>query len=185
MPDRFDRFTQRARIVLKLAQEEAQRLRHNYIGTEHLLLGLVREGEGLAAKVLISMGVSLPVIRDKVEHIVGRGKHMTTGELRLTPRAKRVLELAVDEARRLNHHYVGTEHLLLGMIREGEGIAAGVLEDLGIGLQRARREVLLALDKPFTPENKPAKQAVVVFTTLAIIALTVITLRRRISRLLR
>jgi ATP-dependent Clp protease ATP-binding subunit ClpC len=184
MPDRFDRFTQRARTVLRLAQEEAQRLHHNYIGTEHLLLGLVREGEGLAAKVLISMGVSLPTIRERVEHIIGRGKQLTTGELRLTPRAKKVFELAVDEAHRLNHSCIGTEHLLLGMIREGEGIAAGVLEDLDIGLQRVRREVLLALNKPFTPANRSAKPAMVVFTALAIVALTAITLRRRI-RLLR
>lgn len=186
MPDRFEKFTQRSRTVLRLAQEEAQRLHHNYIGTEHLLLGLVREGEGLAAKVLISMGVSLPTIRERVEHIIGRSKHVRkpSGELPLTPRAKKVFELAVDEAHRFNHHYIGTEHLLLGMIREGEGIAAGVLEDLGIGLQRVRREVLLALDKSFTPTNRSAKPAMVVFTILAIIALTAIALRRRI-RLLR
>ena len=190
MPDRFDRdrFTERAREVLTLAQEEARGLGHNYIGTEHLLLGLVSEGNGLAAKVLISMGASLPAIRERVEHIIGHSKHvrMPTGEFPLTPRAKKVIELAVDEARHLNHHYIGTEHLLLGMIREGEGIGAGVLEDLGIGLQRARREVLSALNRPFPMTgNTPTKPAVVMFTTLAIVALAAIALRRRISRLLR
>jgi ATP-dependent Clp protease ATP-binding subunit ClpC len=187
MPDRFDKFTERARTVLTLAEEEARRLRHNYIGTEHLLLGLVREGGGLAARVLTKMDIDLAVVRGKVEAIIGRGKHakqVASGPIGLTPRAKKVIELAVDEARRLNHHYIGTEHLLLGLIREGEGIGAGVLEDLGIGLQRVRREVMLALEKPFIG-NKPRRPAIVLFTTIAIVTLTVITLRRRIARLLR
>lgn len=187
MPDRFDKFTERARTVLTLAQEEAHRLHHNYIGTEHLLLGLVGEGGGLAAQVLTKMDVDLAVVRDKVEAIIGRGKHgkqVPSGPIGLTPRAKKVLELAVDEARRLNHHYIGTEHLLLGLIREGEGIGAGVLEELGIGLQRVRREVMLALEKPFIG-NRSRRPTVVIFTTIAIVTLTAITLRRRISRLLR
>ena len=126
--DRFDKFTERARRVLSLAQEEAQRFQHNYIGTEHLLLGLVRESEGVAAKVLGNLGVELYRVRNAVEFIIGRGDRIVLGEIGLTPRAKKVIELAVDEARRLNHHYIGTEHLLLGLVREGEGIAAGVLE---------------------------------------------------------
>ena len=138
MADRFDKFTERARRVLTLAQEEAQRFNHNYIGTEHLLLGLVREGDGVAAKVLANLGVELNKVRSAVEFIIGRGDRATTGEIGLTPRAKSVIELAVDEARRLNHSYIGTEHLLLGLVREGEGIAAGVLESLGVNLERVR-----------------------------------------------
>ncbi len=144
--DRFDRFTERARKVLQFAQEEAQRLQHNYIGTEHLLLGLVREGEGLAAKVLISLGVELESVRKAVEDIIGRGNHPVYGEVGLTPRAKKVVELAVDEARCLNHHYIGTEHLLLGLIREGEGIGAGVLENFGLNLQDVRAKTMQLLN---------------------------------------
>src|SRR5215211_5529413 len=114
MADRFDKFTERARRVLTLAQEEAQRFNHNYIGTEHILLGLVREGDGVAARVLNNLGIDLSSVRSTVESIIGRGDHVVVGEVGLTPRAKRVLELAVDEARRLNHDYIGTEHLLLG-----------------------------------------------------------------------
>ncbi|MFS8530249.1 ATP-dependent Clp protease ATP-binding subunit [Sphaerobacter thermophilus] len=142
MPDKFDKFTERARKVLTLAQEEAHRFNHNYIGTEHLLLGLVREGDGVAARVLSNMGVQLPKVRSAVEFIIGRGDSMIVGEIGLTPRAKKVIELAVDEARRLNHHYIGTEHLLLGLVREGEGIAAGVLESLGVNLEKVRQQVL-------------------------------------------
>lgn len=142
MAEKFDKFTDRARKVLTLAQEEAQRFNHNYIGTEHLLLGLVREGDGVAAKVLASMGVQLPKVRSAVEFIIGRGETMTMAEPGLTPRAKKVIELAVDEARRLNHHYIGTEHLLLGLVREGEGIAAGVLESLGVNLEKIRTQVM-------------------------------------------
>src|SRR5438105_13852580 len=143
--DRFDKFTERARKVLTLAQEEAQRFNHNYIGTEHLLLGLVREGDGVAARVLGNMGVQLPKVRSAVEFIIGRGERLEMGEIGLTPRAKRVIELAVDEARRLNHHYIGTEHLLLGLVREGEGIAAGVLESLGVSLDKVRSQVIEVL----------------------------------------
>ncbi len=147
MADRFDKFTERARRVLTLAQEEAQRFNHNYIGTEHLLLGLVREGDGVAAKVLGNLGVELGKVRSAVEFIIGRGDRAVLGEIGLTPRAKKVIELAVDEARRLNHHYIGTEHLLLGLVREGEGIAAGVLESLGVNLERVRAETTRILSQ--------------------------------------
>ena len=147
MADRFDKFTERARRVLTLAQEEALRFNHNYIGTEHLLLGLVREGEGVAAKVLSNMGVELNKVRSAVEFIIGRGDRAVMGDIGLTPRAKKVIELAVDEARRLGHHYIGTEHLLLGLVREGEGIAAGVLESLGVSLDKVRAEVTRILSQ--------------------------------------
>ncbi len=147
MADRFDKFTERARRVLTLAQEEAQRFNHNYIGTEHLLLGLVREGDGVAAKVLANLGVELTKVRSAVEFIIGRGDRAITGDIGLTPRAKKVIELAVDEARRLNHHYIGTEHVLLGLVREGEGIAASVLESLGVNLERVRAETTRILSQ--------------------------------------
>src|SRR6266536_4350151 len=145
--DRFDKFTERASKVLSLDQEEAQRFQHNYIGTEHLLLGLVREGEGVAAKVLANLGVELNKVRSAVEFIIGRGDRIVLGEIGLTPRAKKVIELAVDEARRLNHHYIGTEHLLLGLVREGEGIAAGVLESLGVNLEKVRTQTIQVLSQ--------------------------------------
>jgi ATP-dependent Clp protease ATP-binding subunit ClpC len=145
--DRFNKFTERARKVLHLAQEEAQRLHHNYIGTEHLLLGLVREGEGVAAKVLTSFGVDLEQVRKAVEDIIGRGDRIVLGEIGFTPRAKKVIELAVDEARRLNHHYIGTEHLLLGLLREGEGIGAGVLESFGLNLPEVRAKTIEVLNE--------------------------------------
>ena len=147
MNERFDKFTERARKVLTLAQEEATRFNHNYIGTEHLLLGLVREGEGVAAKVLSNLGVELNRVRSAVEFIIGRGDRPTVGEIGLTPRAKKVIELAVDEARRLGHHYIGTEHLLLGLVREGEGIAAGVLESLGVNLEKVRTQTIQVLSQ--------------------------------------
>jgi ATP-dependent Clp protease ATP-binding subunit ClpC len=143
--DKFDKFTERARKVLQLAQEEAQRLHHNYIGTEHLLLGLVREGEGVAGQVLKSLDVDLEKVRKAVEDIIGRGDSLVFGEIGLTPRAKKVIELAVDEARRLNHHYIGTEHLLLGLLREGEGVGAGVLERFGLSLQEVRVKTIQVL----------------------------------------
>jgi len=145
--DRFDKFTERARRVLSLAQEEAQRFQHNYIGTEHLLLGLVREGDGVAAKVLSNLGIELYRVRNAVEFIIGRGDRIVLGEIGLTPRAKKVIELAVDEARRLNHHYIGTEHLLLGLVREGSGIAAGVLESLGVNLEKVRTQTIQVLSQ--------------------------------------
>src|SRR5206468_7281449 len=159
MADRFDKFTERARRVLTLAQEEALRFNHNYIGTEHLLLGLVREGEGVAAKVLANLGVELNKVRSAVEFIIGRGDRTVMGEIGLTPRAKKVIELAVDEARRLNHHYIGTEHLLLGLVREGEGIAAGVLESLGVSLDKVRAQVIHVLSHSPTYSQHESRQA--------------------------
>src|SRR5258708_5309187 len=147
----FDRFTERARTVMQLAQEEAQRLQHNYIGTEHLLLGLLREREGVAGKVLTSMRIDLDQARQAVEGIVGRGEHLVSGEIPLTPRAKKVVELAVDEARRLRHSYLGTEHLLLGLLREGQGIGAGVLESFGLSLQEVRAHIIQVLKEQRKP----------------------------------
>jgi ATP-dependent Clp protease ATP-binding subunit ClpC len=140
--DRLDKFTERAKKVLVYAQDEATRFNHNYIGTEHLLLGLVREGEGIAAQVLTNLGVELNKVRSAVEFIIGRGERMVVGDISLTPRAKRVIELSIEEARRLGHNYIGTEHLLLGLVREGEGIAAGVLESLGVNLEKVRSQVV-------------------------------------------
>lgn len=160
--DRFDKFTGRARKVLALAQEEATRLNHNYMGTEHLLLGLIREGDGIAAKALASMNVDLERARSEVESIIGRGDRMVVGEIGLTPRAKKVIELAVQEARRLKHRYIGTEHLLLGLIREGDGIAAGVLEKFGLDLEQARTEVLGILSSAdYTSKGVETKNNVV------------------------
>src|SRR5260370_4178728 len=148
----FDRFTERARTVMQLAQEEAQRLQHNYIGTEHLLLGLLREREGVAGKVLTSMRIDLDQARQAVEGIVGRGDHLVSGEIRLTPRAKKVVELAVDEARRLHHSYLGTEHLLLGLLRESQGIGAGVLKSFRFSLQEALANVIQVLNGQGKPK---------------------------------
>ncbi len=141
MASRFEKFSERARRVLTLAQEEAQHLNHSYIGTEHILLGLLREEEGVAAKVLVSLGCNLGKVRSGVEFIIGRGDKPNTGEIGLTPRAKRVIELAIDEARHLGHNYIGTEHLLLGLLHEGGGVAAGVLDSFGISLEQVRTEV--------------------------------------------
>jgi ATP-dependent Clp protease ATP-binding subunit ClpC len=141
MSSRFEKFSERARKVLSLAQEEAIRFNHNYIGTEHVLLGLVRESEGVAARVLSNLEVDLVKIRSAVEFIIGRGERTVSGEnIGLTPRAKKVIELSVDEARRMSHHYIGTEHLLIGLLREAEGVAAGVLESLGVTLEKVRTE---------------------------------------------
>ena len=138
---RFEKFSERARRDLSLAQEEAQRFNHNYIGTEHILLGLARENEGVAAKVLSNHNIELSKIRSAVEFIIARGDRSSSNDtIGLTPRAKKVIELAVDEARRLNHHYIGTEHILIGLLREGEGVAAGVLESFGINLDQTREE---------------------------------------------
>ena len=135
MTSRFEKFSERARRVLSLAQEEAQRFNHNYIGTEHILLGIVRETDGVASKVLVNLGVELNKVRSAVEFIIGRNDAPISKEgIGLTPRAKKVIELAVDEARRSNHNYIGTEHLLIGLMREGDGVAAGVLENLGVNL---------------------------------------------------
>ena len=156
MASRFEKFSERARRVLTLAQEEAQKLNHSYIGTEHILLGLVREEEGVAVKVLTNLGASLSKVRASVEFVIGRGEKPSTSETGLTPRARRVIELAIDEARYLSHNYIGTEHLLLGLLREEEGIAAGVLDSFGITLERARAETERALSSG-TPKSRPAR----------------------------
>ena len=141
----FERFTDRARRVVVLAQDEARMLNHNYIGTEHLLLGLIHEGEGVAAKALESLGISLEAVREQVEEIIGHGQQAPTGHIPFTPRAKKVLELSLREALQINHTYIGTEHILLGLIREGEGVAAQVLIKLGADLNRVRTQVLQLL----------------------------------------
>src|SRR5256886_11764187 len=141
----FERFTDRARRVVVLAQEEARMLNHNYIGTEHILLGLIHEGEGVAAKALESLGISLEGVRQQVEEIIGQGQQAPSGHIPFTPRAKKVLELSLREALQLGHNYIGTEHILLGLIREGEGVAAQVLVKLGADLNRVRQQVLQLL----------------------------------------
>src|SRR6201994_3967531 len=141
----FERFTDRARRVLVLAQEEARLLNHNFIGTEHILLGLIHEGEGVAAKALESLGISLEAVREKVEETIGPAGSAPTGSPPFTPRAKKVLELSLREALQLGHNYIGTEHMLLGLVREGEGVAAQVLQSLGADLPRVRQQVIQLL----------------------------------------
>jgi ATP-dependent Clp protease ATP-binding subunit ClpA len=156
----FERFTDRARRVVVLAQEEARMLNHNYIGTEHILLGLIHEGEGVAAKTLESLGISLEAIRRHVKEIIGQGQAAPTGHVPITPRAKKVLELSLREVHELGHTYIGTEHILLGLIREGEGVAAQVLNNLGGDLDRVREEVIRILaDHPEAQEPVPSKAA--------------------------
>jgi ATP-dependent Clp protease ATP-binding subunit ClpC len=150
----FERFTDRARRVVVLAQEEARMLNHNYIGTEHILLGLIHEGEGVAAKALESMNISLEAVRSQVEEIIGQGQAAPTGHIPFTPRAKKVLELSLREALQLGHNYIGTEHILLGLIREGEGVAAQVLQKLGADLNRVRQQVIQLLSG-YTGKGEP------------------------------
>ncbi|HEY3868840.1 MAG TPA: ATP-dependent Clp protease ATP-binding subunit [Actinocrinis sp.] len=151
----FERFTDRARRVVVLAQEEARMLNHNYIGTEHILLGLIHEGEGVAAKALESLGISLEAVRQQVEEIIGQGQQAPSGHIPFTPRAKKVLELSLREALQLGHNYIGTEHILLGLIREGEGVAAQVLVKLGADLNRVRQQVIQLL----SGYSQPGKEA--------------------------
>src|SRR6202048_1498648 len=141
----FERFTERARRVMVLAQEEARLLNHNFIGTEHLLLGLIHEGEGVAAKALEQLGISLEAVREKVEETMGAPTTAAGGSPPFTPRAKKVLELSLREALHLGHNYIGTEHILLRLVREGEGVAARVLVDLGADLSRVRQQVIQLL----------------------------------------
>jgi ATP-dependent Clp protease ATP-binding subunit ClpC len=138
----FERFTDRARRVVVLAQEEARMLNHDYIGTEHLLLGLIHEGRGVAAKALESLGISLEVVRQQVEEIIGLGQQAPSGHIPFTPRAKKVLELSLRESLQLGQDYIGTEHILLGLLREGDGVAAQVLVKLGADLNRVRQQVI-------------------------------------------
>jgi ATP-dependent Clp protease ATP-binding subunit ClpA len=160
----FERFTDRARRVVVLAQEEARLLNHNYVGTEHLLLGLIHEAEGVAAKALELLGIRLEVVRAQVEEIVGRGQQAPAGHIPFTPRAKKVLELSLREAKQLGHDYIGTEHILLGLIREGEGVAAHVLVKLGADLSRARGQVIGLLSGDAGTEEAAARTRLVRMT---------------------
>ena len=144
----FERFTERARQVVVLAQEEARTLKHNYIGTEHILLGLLREEEGLAARVLESLDITVERVRSQVVRIVGSGEEVTAGQIPFTPRAKKVLELALREALSLGHNYIGTEHILLGLVRENEGVAARILLDFDADSEKIRNEVIRMLSGP-------------------------------------
>jgi ATP-dependent Clp protease ATP-binding subunit ClpC len=155
----FERFTDRARRVVVLAQEEARMLDHNYIGTEHLLLGLVHEGEGVAALALTGMGIQLEAVRWQIEQIIGQGQATSAGHIPFTPRAKKVLELSLREALQLGHNYIGTEHILLGLVREGEGVAAQVLQKLGADLNRVRQAVIRLLgEKGQGPSPGPGEE---------------------------
>ena len=144
----FERFTDRARRVVVLAQEEARMLNHDYIGTEHILLGLIREGEGVAARALESLGISQEAVRRQVEEIIGQGQRAPPEHIPFTPQAKKVLELAWRESQQLGHDYIGTEQLLVGLIREGDGVAAQVLVGLGADLNRVRQQVAQLLHGP-------------------------------------
>ncbi len=154
----FERFTDRARRVVVLAQVEARSLNHNYIGTEHILLGLIHEGDGVAAKALESVDISLGGVRNAVEEIIGQGVDEPTGHIPFTPRAKKVLELSLREALGLGHNYIGTEHILLGLLREGQGVAAQVLIALGADLQRIRRVVIGLLQGHAGPSGEPVDE---------------------------
>ena len=155
----FERFTDRARRVVVLAQDEARMLNHNYIGTEHILLGLIHEGEGVAAKALESLGISLDAVRQQVEEIIGQGQQAPSGHIPFTPRAKKVLELSLRESLQLGHNYIGTEHILLGLIREGDGVAAQVLVKLGADPNRVRQQVIQLLHGYQGKEPGPARSA--------------------------
>ena len=148
----FERFTDRARQVVVLAQEEARTLNHDYIGTEHILLGLIREGDGVAATALESLGISLEAVRQGVEEIIGRGQHVSSNQIPFAAPAKKALELSLREALQLGHNYVGTEHILLGLIREGDGVAAQVLVKLGADHNRIRQQVIQLL------QGSPARE---------------------------
>ena len=157
----FERFTDRARRVVVLAQEEARELNHNYIGTEHILLGLIHEGEGVAAKALKSMDIELEVVRDEVEEMIGQGSSAPSGHIPFTPRAKKVLELSLREALQLGHNYIGTEHILLGLVREGEGVAVQVLAKLGVNISKVRETVIQQLSSYGTETSRDEKAAAI------------------------
>jgi ATP-dependent Clp protease ATP-binding subunit ClpC len=152
MANNFAKFSEHSRNVFSYAQEEAQRFNHNYLGTEHLLLGLIRDGDGIAGRVLANLGVQLPKSRSMMELIIGRGDGLVVGDPGLTPRAKKVIELAMDEARRLDSFQVDTEHLLLGIVREGSGIAAAMLESMGVSLEGVREAVMRTVTQ--SPESE-------------------------------
>jgi ATP-dependent Clp protease ATP-binding subunit ClpA len=155
----FERFTERARQVVVLAQDEARALKHNYIGTEHILLGLLREEEGLAARVLESLDVTVEEVRMQVARIIGQGDELTTGQIPFTPRAKKVLELSLREALALGNNYIGTEHVLLGLARENQGVAARILLDFGADAERIRNEVIRMLSGPGQPSAQAVSRA--------------------------
>ena len=155
----FERFTERARRVIILAREEAGRFRHDFVGTEHVLLGLIRDGEGIATAVLQRLGLRLETVKAEVERaLAGFPKTLTFGEVPFTPQAKRVLELSIEEARQLGHNYIGTEHLLLGLMKEGQSIAAKILESLGARLDEVRQETLALLGDQYYPRPKKRSQ---------------------------
>jgi ATP-dependent Clp protease ATP-binding subunit ClpC len=158
MTSRFEKFSERARRVLSLAQEEAKHFNHNYIGTEHILLGLAREPEGVGTRTLLSLGTDLGKVRSAVEFIIGEGDRPVTGDVGLTPRAKKVIEFAVDEARQMSHHYIGTEHILIGLMREGEGVASQVLQSLGLDLEKVRTEAQRLLASSSSSSSGQSRQ---------------------------
>ena len=175
----FERFTDRARRVVVLAQEEARMLNHNYIGTEHILLGLIHEGEGVAAKALESLGISLDAVRQQVEEIIGQGQQAPSGHIPFTPRAKKVLELSLREALQLGHNYIGTEHILLGLIREGDGVAAQILVEGGVRLDPARTQVIRLLHDSSGGQELAAADELV--GRLAAIAARLAVIERRLE----
>lgn len=185
MANKMERFTQRARRVLSLAQEEAERLQHNYIGTEHLLLGLMREQESVANKVLRELGLEQRRVEELVERVTRASTRSGTRSLDLTPGTKRVLELAVDEARRMGHHYIGTEHLLLGLVRQSEGVAIDVLKRLGISPDEVRRQTLRVLQESPVQTKPPPSQTESPVDVFAALSLRVKTslLSKLLSRL--
>ncbi len=163
----FERFTDRARRVVVLAQEEARMLDHNYIGTEHILLALIHEGQGVAARALTALGISLAATRQAVEDIIGRGTQAPSGHIPFTPRSKKVLELSLREALQLGSDYIGTEHILLGLIREGDGVAAQVLVSSGVDLNRARQQVIQLLHDRREPDAPVFASAPPLFSAAA------------------
>jgi ATP-dependent Clp protease ATP-binding subunit ClpC len=172
----FERFTERARQVVVLAQDEARTLKHNYIGTEHILLGLLREEEGLAARVLDTLDITVEEVRAQVARIVGQGDEVTTGQIPFTARAKKVLELALREALSLGHNYIGTEHILLGLVRENEGVAARILLDFDADAERIRNEIIRMLSSrgPRSPNPNTSLRCPACGTRVVSVALTTI-----------
>jgi ATP-dependent Clp protease ATP-binding subunit ClpA len=177
----FERFTERARRVVVLAQQEARMLDHNYIGTEHLLLGLIHEGQGVAAKALESLGISLEAVRQQVEEIIGRGQQVPSGHIPFTPRAKKVLELSLREALQLGHEYIGTEHILLGLLREGDGVAAQVLVRLGADMNRVRQQVIQLVHGHPGEEPVSARTAVLELDTRSTVHTRLEAVERRLT----
>jgi ATP-dependent Clp protease ATP-binding subunit ClpC len=178
----FERFTDRARRVVVLAQAEARDLDHNYVGTEHILLGLLREGEGVAARALSSLGISLDAVRHRVEEIIGRGQQpAASGHIPFTPRAKKVLELSLREALQLGHTHIGTEHILLGLIREGDGVAAQVLLASGVDLYRGRERVIQVLTGRAGQQDAPGDAAADLRDRLAAITARLAVIERRLG----